>query len=390
MSVQVAIASEPLAPRSNLYTCLACQVAFHSSDKQRNHYRTDWHKYNLKRKVAELNPITAEQFAQKVLAQQARGREEEERHDLVYDCVLCQKTYRSEQAFTNHVQSKKHKDTELKAEQMHEMPQSTLIVNNGRLLQDEDDESVSDIHSQASRIEHIDEPDKDCLFCRHHALEMDDNLKHMEKAHGFFLPDPDYLKDASGFLQHLTNKLVQEHLCLYCNGRGREYRSLEAVRAHMLDSGHCKVSFETVGDLEEVIEFYDYDLSVIESDMDVDESTKTKSGQLAEIVETELVLPSGTRIGHRSFNVYYRQSLRPVDARESIAANKLLTQNGEGIESLSKSQKKRMHQLAITDGSSSHEQSQPISAVKQRQNFQLRMGVRNNGLMKHYRLQNPV
>jgi hypothetical protein len=61
--------------------------------------------------VAELAPITAEQFAQKVLgtastfdmvvgndfllivcatAQQARGREEEERQELVYDCMACQ------------------------------------------------------------------------------------------------------------------------------------------------------------------------------------------------------------------------------------------------------------------------------------------------------------
>lgn len=61
-----------------LYTCLACQIGFHSADLQRQHYRTDWypllknvshtrHRYNLKRKVAELPPVTTEVFAQKVL-----------------------------------------------------------------------------------------------------------------------------------------------------------------------------------------------------------------------------------------------------------------------------------------------------------------------------------
>jgi hypothetical protein len=25
-----------------LYTCLACQIGFHSADLQRQHYRTDW------------------------------------------------------------------------------------------------------------------------------------------------------------------------------------------------------------------------------------------------------------------------------------------------------------------------------------------------------------
>jgi hypothetical protein len=62
-----------------LYTCLSCQIGFHSADLQRQHHRTDWysptrsiingfrHRYNLKRKVAELPPVTAEVFAQKVL-----------------------------------------------------------------------------------------------------------------------------------------------------------------------------------------------------------------------------------------------------------------------------------------------------------------------------------
>lgn len=26
-----------------LYTCLACQIGFHSADLQRQHYRTDWY-----------------------------------------------------------------------------------------------------------------------------------------------------------------------------------------------------------------------------------------------------------------------------------------------------------------------------------------------------------
>lgn len=150
--------------------------------------------------------------------------------------LVSRKTYRSEQAFSNHVQSKKHKELELKAEELHNLPKAAAVaaVSNGRLLEDEDDDAMSDNHSHVSRMEHIEEPDKDCLFCRQHSLDMEGNLNHMEVAHGFFLPDPDYLQDTAGFLQHLTNKLVEEHLCLYCNGRGKEYRSLEAVRAHMV------------------------------------------------------------------------------------------------------------------------------------------------------------
>lgn len=33
--------SNPLKPRNNLFTCLACQVAFPTTERQRTHYRTE-------------------------------------------------------------------------------------------------------------------------------------------------------------------------------------------------------------------------------------------------------------------------------------------------------------------------------------------------------------
>jgi len=49
------------------FTCISCRVTFADADLQRGHYKTDWHRYNLKRKVAELPPVTAENFRQRVL-----------------------------------------------------------------------------------------------------------------------------------------------------------------------------------------------------------------------------------------------------------------------------------------------------------------------------------
>ena len=34
-----------------LYTCITCRVGFRTAELQRNHYKSDWHRYNLKRKV---------------------------------------------------------------------------------------------------------------------------------------------------------------------------------------------------------------------------------------------------------------------------------------------------------------------------------------------------
>jgi pre-60S factor REI1 len=46
-------------------TCMTCRLTFASLDDQREHYKTDLHKFNLKRKVAELPPVTAQQFEEK-------------------------------------------------------------------------------------------------------------------------------------------------------------------------------------------------------------------------------------------------------------------------------------------------------------------------------------
>ena len=58
------------------YTCNTCGLSFPTADLQRLHMKTDWHRYNLKRRVASLPPISSEVFAEKILQQQAQEAEE--------------------------------------------------------------------------------------------------------------------------------------------------------------------------------------------------------------------------------------------------------------------------------------------------------------------------
>ncbi len=48
------------------YTCITCRLFFETAEAQRAHYRTPWHCFNLKRKVAGLVPVSEEQFEEKV------------------------------------------------------------------------------------------------------------------------------------------------------------------------------------------------------------------------------------------------------------------------------------------------------------------------------------
>ena len=100
--------AQPVAS-SHPFTCNTCQVAFRSSDLQRTHMQSDWHRYNLKRRVASLPPLTSEIFAEKVLANKASAAATAARASFEKKCDACDKVYFSEGAYVNHLGSQKHR-----------------------------------------------------------------------------------------------------------------------------------------------------------------------------------------------------------------------------------------------------------------------------------------
>ena len=56
---------------TDVFTCVTCNIAFKDAEFQREHYKADWHRYNLKRKVAELPPIDLKDFTHRVQVQKA-------------------------------------------------------------------------------------------------------------------------------------------------------------------------------------------------------------------------------------------------------------------------------------------------------------------------------
>ncbi|XP_063307917.1 cytoplasmic 60S subunit biogenesis factor ZNF622 [Pelobates fuscus] len=94
------------------YTCITCRVAFADPDIQRAHYKTDWHRYNLKRKVADMPPVTAENFQERVMAQ--RAVVEEQGKETATYCTVCSKRFATFNAYENHLKSKKHLELEKK------------------------------------------------------------------------------------------------------------------------------------------------------------------------------------------------------------------------------------------------------------------------------------
>jgi pre-60S factor REI1 len=297
------------------YTCITCRVAFKDADIQREHYKTDWHRYNLKRKVAELPPVTAEEFQRRVLVQ--REKDDLDNKTTSVHCKVCRKTFNTQNAFENHLNSKKHKiglldnpspthENQTGMNEDSQEPKSSSEVkysHSTNMEVDSDNSEVEEIDSDEWDEEENPILNNNCLFCSHHSANMIKNLKHMTLEHSFFIPDAEYIIDMKGLLTYLGEKVSQGFMCLWCNERGKTFYSVQAVQQHMQDKGHCKMLHEGEA-LAEYADFYDYSSSY--PDQQEQNADEEVSIPVLDGSDFQLVLPSGATIGHRSLMRYYR------------------------------------------------------------------------------------
>lgn len=296
-------------------TCITCQVRFNDADLHRVHFKGDWHRYNLKRKVAELPVVTAEVFESRkeTHEKQVKVDNKEVKNPVTY-CVACGKSFKNQKAYENHINSKKHQEMILKFETKPAfVPKPEEIVESDD--DDEGDMEVEEVDSDEWEDDPL--PVTDCLFCSHHSSTLDKNIIHMTTEHSFFLPDPEFITNLEGLVEYLGAKVGQGRMCLWCNEKGKRFTAVDDVQRHMLDKGHCKLLHDGES-LMEYDDWYDYSASYPEgegpsdADSEVDLQTLDDTGY-------QLVLPSGSKIGHRSLLRYYRQSLNPV--RAVVASN---------------------------------------------------------------------
>jgi pre-60S factor REI1 len=263
-------------------------------------------RYNLKRRVTELPPITSEVFTEKVLAAQASSSAAATKASYERTCTACAKTYFSENAYHNHVGSQKHRArvAHVRAGGNGQLNDDSSSMQNSSLARDrspqEDSEGEEDFQeliegikgssltegikdsrkssqqqgstgalgnvrttttasttSEAPSIP-VTQPEMSlqrCLFCNYGSPTTPLNVVHMERIHGMFIPERQYLVDLDGLITSLHEKIYEFHECLYC---GRLKPTVFGLQTHMRDKGHCKIRFDTEDEQLEIGEFYDF------------------------------------------------------------------------------------------------------------------------------------
>lgn len=307
-------------------------------------------RYNLKRRVASLPPISSEVFAEKVLTAQATSTAAAAKASFERQCPACQKTYYSENAYQNHLGSQKHrlrlaalqKGDPTKDPETESVISSTLSLGDpitatptesidpeaeaefskvvdgikGATLDDLDAVSrrPSRPHHSANdeRPEHplsqpaasestptangpgslthtaATVPLKQCLFCNYESPTFKLSILHMTKFHGLFIPEQPYLVDLEGLVGYFYGKISELHECLYCH---KIKGSTESIQTHMRDKGHCMIAYTSEAEMIEVGHFYDFRSSYSDPESDLGE----EDGEDKEMKDVEGGVKLGTR-----------------------------------------------------------------------------------------------
>ena len=295
------------AMESFAFTCVTCSLAWPTSTAQRAHYSSDLHRYNAKRKVADLPPVSADVFNDKIAERREKveavtryGNAVEER----LSCKACgwvtswisgkgggkltlsiggrRKSFSSENAQNDHLKSKKHREAVLRGVTNLQVDQ---LPGKDKSIESSGEETENAIHASTSASATPLIPENTCLFCPRTFTTLETTLKHMSHNHAFYVPDLSYCIDVPGLLSQLAQDISLGNICIFCgHGFGglvmgsetdielvkRARRGLDAVRKHMIDKGHCRIPWDTDDQRLELSDFYDFTSSYPDAEYEGD------------------------------------------------------------------------------------------------------------------------
>ncbi|CCH61677.1 hypothetical protein TBLA_0F01340 [Henningerozyma blattae CBS 6284] len=319
----------------SVFTCNSCMLEFQSGLDQRTHMKSDWHRYNLKRRVANLPPIDELTFSSKVQTASTQNSTSSDRNktskkskreallEKKKQLLELQRQRNSLASAAAGISATQLEDTAKTTNEKTEEIEPKVV---------EEEESQEQLAERLMKIKlanKVDIPLETCLFCQPSKPfeSFDKCLDHMFRNHGFYIPEQKYLQDKEGLVHYLSEKIGLGNVCIVCNYQGR---TLEATRQHMLAKRHCKIPYENEDEKLEISEFYDFsetyakpvviseaDIKEADNDdwedVDSDENSDDEEAPTEYLYHDgmELHLPNGYKIGHRSLQRYYKQNLRP-------------------------------------------------------------------------------
>jgi len=289
-------------------------------------YKSDWHKYNLKRREAKLELVEEKVFQMRLEAALVMREEKEQKNGTDHIKDKNSKKNKKKQMYNKAKNETKNNDVGASPSSA-----DAEMVSEGKASEEGPKPHISTALAESQENPEIDP--KQCLFDLHKSNSLKENMYYMQQKYDFFLPDKECLVDAEGLLGYCHEKIKLGHYCLHCE---QVFPTWQGCQQHMIDKQHAKLRYES----EELDPFYDFSSEKIveeeekhdPADMDgvegyeggwedvpdgEEEEEEMIRGYEREIKRFglnvnalgELVFLDGRVVGHRALRRYYKQKL---------------------------------------------------------------------------------
>ena len=317
--------------RTNMM-CNHCLYVSKTYEEMKEHYKSEFHKYNLNRVTMNLAPLSYEDykrkkdFFMKKMEEKKKAEESLKLKSQNLFCEICSKKFNSSKKLEEHLNSKNHLKNKAKKDEEKKDEISEISTS-----------SKNEIKEPKNK-----EPEKTtldditcCLFCNFKSDNLKNNFYHMVQMHNLEIPFIFYIKNYEELIKILAKKIFVYHACFTCDTQ--RFETIRSLQRHMISKGHTVINDK---DLDEFLYKY-YDIKKLlsikdknkrkskefkilslrakvakvlnEKNLEGDEWEEIKSNEDEDEYEPmtlpngELLLENGTTLGNKEFKIYYKQ-----------------------------------------------------------------------------------
>ena len=334
--------------RTNMM-CNHCLYVSKTYEEMKEHYKSEFHKYNLNRVTMNLAPLSFEDYKRKKDFFMKKLEEKQKTEEVLklqtqnLYCDICSKKFNSQKKLEEHLISKTHLKNKAKKEEQKKTKEEDISTSSTN--------EVKEAKNQEPEKTTLDDITY-CLFCNFKSDNLKNNFYHMVQTHNLEIPFIFYIKSYEDLIKIFAKKIFSYHACFTCDTQ--RFETIKALQKHMLSKGHTVVNNK---DLDEFLFKY-YDLKKLLSIKDKnkrrskefkililrarvakelkeknlegdDEWEEIKSDEEDDDYEPltlpngELMLEDGTTLGNKEFKIYYKQRFHVNKYQELQKEHKL-------------------------------------------------------------------
>jgi len=257
--------------RNNIM-CNHCMFNCENYEKMKEHYKSEFHKYNLNRVTMNLSPINYETylkkkelFMKKMEEQKSKEKLDSNNNANLY-CDICDKKFNCSNKLNEHLNSKTHKkkiQEQSKKKINNNNNDNNTDNNNNNNNNNNEEEIKTDSKGDNNNNEKSKEEKKllttldninICLFCNTELENLEKNIFHMINIHHLDVPFIFAIKNYTALIKLMSKKIFTYHACLTCDTQ--KFQSIKALQSHMLDKNHVSINNNYLD--EYLFKYYNY------------------------------------------------------------------------------------------------------------------------------------